>query len=115
MTKQEKLENLEQLRKEEFAYLKSRLNHLKTQSDEDGEGKGYRVRIYDSIDWEDTTRPASAVLNWSATGDQEPETAIRFAETIKKMAQQAADYNLERARIIVKLNEIERSIKAQED
>lgn len=114
MDSKTKLENLKELRNEEFTYLQNRLRHLVIQSIEDGEGQGYRVNIYGSTDREDTNRPAIAILNWSATGDQTPATAILFAEALQKMAQRAADYNLERAQIIVKLDERERELKAQE-
>ena len=110
-------EALESLRQKEYDYLKQRLRHLQDQSEIDGDdtiNRGYRVRIYGATDWEDTSRPGEAVLNWSATGDQSPATAKAFAKALERIAAEAESYNLERARIICNLNEREREIDRAE-
>lgn len=52
-----------------------------------GTGDGYRVTVYVDLDTN------KAELNWSATGSQTPETALAFADALKKLSKLAAKYN----------------------
>lgn len=112
-----KREALESLREKEYEYLTQRLRHLTAQSEIDGDdtiNRGYRVRIYDTIDWENTSAPGEAKLNWSATGDQPAHTARAFADRLKHLADEAESYNLERARILCNLRQREAEIEKAE-
>ena len=83
----------EQKRKE----LNAKLKELKNKAYyELGKGEGYRVEVYGESDWDTPGLPDKAVLNWSATGDQTPETALKFAEALKTLSELAAAYNKER-------------------
>ena len=83
----------EQKRKELNAKLKELKNKVYYEL---GKGEGFRVEIYCDHDWDTPGLPDKAMLNWSATGDQTPETAIKFAEALKKIGELAAAYNEER-------------------